>query len=53
MIYGVSQCNLRQALAAAKDTIPNQLKPEVANPSMKWVYRLFCGVQVITLTLKK
>ena len=52
MIYGVSQYNFREALAAAKDTIPNQLKKEVASPSMKWVYRLFYGVQVVTLTLK-
>ena len=52
MIYGVSQYNLREALAAAKDTIPNQLKKEVASPSMKWVYRLFYGVQVVALTLK-
>lgn len=53
MVYGVSQYNLRRALATAKDTIPNQLRREVANPSMKWVYRLFYGVQVITLTLKE
>ena len=39
------------ALAAAQDTIPNQLKKETAKPSMKWVYRLFYGVQVITLCL--
>jgi transposase len=51
MVYAIAQYELRTALAAAQDTIPNQLKKETAKPSMKWVYRLFYGVQVITLCL--
>ena len=52
MVYALSQYELRQALAAANDTIPSQTKKQIANPSMKWVYRLFFGVQVITLCLQ-
>jgi transposase len=51
MVYALSQHAFRRALTAAQDTIPNQLKKETASPSMKWVYRLFHGVQVITLCL--
>lgn len=51
MVYAIAQYELRAALTAAQDTIPNQLKKETAKPSMKWVYRLFYGVQVITLCL--
>jgi transposase len=51
MVYAIAQYELRVALATAQDTIPNQLKKETAKPSMKWVYRLFYGVQVITLCL--
>ncbi len=52
MVYALSQYEFRQALAAAKDTIPNQVKKETGTPSMKWVYRLFSGVQVVTLCLQ-
>jgi transposase len=51
MVYALSQHELRRALQAAQDTIPTQLKKETASPSMKWVYRLFYNVQVITLCL--
>ena len=51
MVYAISQHELRRALEAAQDTIPTQLKKETAKPSMKWVYRLFYNVQVITLCL--
>ena len=50
-MYAIAQFEFRQALVAAQDTIPNQLKKPTAKPSMKWVYRLFHGVQVITLSL--
>jgi transposase len=53
MVYAIAQFELRAALAASQDTIPTQTKKETAKPSMKWVYRLFQGVQVITLTLQK
>jgi transposase len=49
MIYGISEYELRETLKATGDTIPSQTKKETAKPSMKWVYRLFHGVQVITL----
>jgi transposase len=51
MIYAISQHRLRQALAAAKDTIPSQTKKETARPSMRWVYRMFNGVQVVSISM--
>lgn len=53
MIYGITQFELRSALALAQDTIPSQTKKETATPTMQWVYRLFHGVQVITLTMQE
>lgn len=53
MVYAIAQFELRSALASAQDTIPSQTKKETAKPSMKWVYRLFHGIQVITLTIQE
>lgn len=51
MVYAVAQHQLRETLKATGETIPNQLKKETNHPSMKWVYRLFHGIQVIKLQL--
>ena len=53
MVYAIAQFELRSALKAAQDTIPSQTKKETAKPSMQWVYRLFQGIQVITLTIQE
>ncbi len=53
MVYAIAQFELRSALESSQDTIPNQTKKETANPSMQWVYRLFHGVQVITLMIQE
>jgi transposase len=50
MVYGVSQYALRQALEAAGDSIPNQLKKPTQRPSLKWVYFLFLGVHELSMT---
>lgn len=53
MVYAIAQFELRSALELAQDTIPSQTKKETAKPSMQWVYRLFHGVQVITLRIQE
>lgn len=46
MVYSFAQHYLRQALAEAQDTIPNQLGKSTDKPTIKWVFRMFHGVQV-------
>lgn len=51
MVYALAQHQLRQALEAAKETLPNQNKKPTATPTMTWIFRLFHGVQVIEIEL--
>lgn len=53
MVYGCAQHDFRKALSQAGETIPNQLKKETSMPTMKWVYRLFHGIHVVSLNLKE
>ena len=46
MVYSFAQHYLRQALTEAQETIPNPLGKPTDKPSMKWVFRMFHGVQV-------
>lgn len=50
MVYSVAQYQLRQALEAADETLPSQSGKPTPKPTMKWIYRLFHGVQVVTLS---
>jgi transposase len=49
MVYGFSQHKVRSALVAMNETIPNQRNKETQKPRMQWVYRLFHGVQLLTI----
>lgn len=53
MVYAFAQYEFRKALQAANDTIPNQLKKATDKSTMKWVYRLLHGVQVLTIQLER
>lgn len=41
MVYNIVQYKLRQALKENDDTLPNQLKKEVQNPTIVGFFRLW------------
>ena len=51
LIYSLAQRRLRNALAKHKETIPDQLKKPTSNPTMRWVFQLFEGVDFISVQL--
>jgi len=52
MVYSFAQYDLRCALEKNDETIPNQNGKPTKKPTMKWVYRLFHGVQVLRIRTK-
>jgi transposase len=46
MVYGVAEYDLRQSLKANNETVTNQLNQPTQKPKMKWIFRLFQGVQL-------
>ena len=44
MVYTLAQRQLRQALAAQDETIPNQLGQPTAKPTLRWVFMCFQAV---------
>ena len=49
LVYTLGQRQLRQALAQAQATIPNQLKKPTANPTLRWIFQCFQAVHLIEL----
>lgn len=52
MVYGVAQYFLRESLKKSNETVPDQMGKPIQNPTMKWVYRLFQGVQVLSIHIE-
>lgn len=47
MVYNVSQYKLRRTLVEKQETLPNQLKKQVQNPTLKWVFQIMEGVAIV------
>jgi hypothetical protein len=47
LVYRLAEYRLRDQLAAASQTIPNQLKQPTDRPTMRWVFQCFGGVDVL------
>jgi transposase len=53
LIYNILEWKLRKRLKEEKKTVRNQIKKQVQNPTMKWIFYLFMGVIEIRQTDKK
>lgn len=51
LIYSIAQRRLRMQLALNKETFPNQIKKEIKNPTMHWIFQLFEGINYVMINL--
>ncbi|MBA3814448.1 MAG: IS1634 family transposase [Alphaproteobacteria bacterium] len=49
MVYNVAQYRLRESLKQNGETVPNQLKKPIQNPTMAWICEMFQGVSVVLI----
>jgi transposase len=49
LVYNLGQRQLRQALATAQQTIPNQLGKPIQRPTLRWVLQYFMAVHLVIL----
>ena len=49
LVYTLGQRQLRQALANAEETIPNQLKKPTSAPTLRWVFQCFQAIHLVAL----
>jgi transposase len=50
LVYNLGQRQLRNALAEAAQTIPNQLEKPTQTPTLRWVFQCFMAVHVVVLS---
>jgi transposase len=51
LIYTIAQRRLRLQLALSNLTLPNQINKEVQNPTMRWIFQLFEGINYILTSI--
>ena len=51
LVYSIAQRQLRQALAASNESIPNQINKATKTPTLKWIAQIFEGVHVVYLKI--
>ena len=52
LIYSVAQRHLRKQLVEKKETLPNQINKPIKNPTMRWIFQLLEGIDVIYIKIK-
>jgi len=51
LVYSIAQRRLRNKLVLLKSTLPNQINQPVQNPTMRWIFQLFEGINYVTLII--
>lgn len=49
LVYNLGQRQLRQALNAAHDSIPNQLGKPTQTPTLRWVFQYFMAIHLVVI----
>jgi transposase len=47
MVYNVAEYRLRKSLKAEKETLPNQKGKEIDSPTLRWVFQLMEGINIV------
>jgi len=51
MVYSVAEWKLRQRLKETGDTIPDKVKKQTQNPTLKWVFMLMKGITEVKVRM--
>lgn len=51
LVYSIAQRNLRAYLQEAGKTLPNQIKKETSNPTLRWVFQLMEGIALVRVQI--
>lgn len=47
LVYRLAEQRLRERLAQSEQTVPNQVGKPITNPTMRWVFQFFEGIDVL------
>ncbi len=49
MVYNIAQRRMRNELEKQQETIPNQIGKAIKNPTLRWVFQIFEGINFVKM----
>ena len=53
LIYSLAQRRVRHQLAQQQETLPNQIGQPTATPTLRWIFQLLEGINVVTVVIQR
>ena len=53
LIYSIAQRRLHKALKEAQETLPNQIRQETGKPTLRWIFQLLEGIELVKICIEK
>ena len=53
MVYNIAQRKLRKELEKQSETIPNQIGKPIRNPTLRWIFQVFEGINFVKIKSKE
>lgn len=53
LVYAIAQRRLHKALKELQETIPNQIRKETSKPSLRWIFQLLDGIELVKVIIGK
>jgi transposase len=52
LVYSIAERKLRGILKTLNQTLPNQIKKEVQNPTLRWIFQILDGINRVKIKIK-
>lgn len=53
LVYAIAQRRLHKALKELKETLPNQIRKETPKPTLRWIFQLLDGIEIVKMCIDK
>ena len=53
LVYSIAQRRLHKVLKEVQETLPNQIRKETAKPTLRWIFQLLDGIELVKMNIKK
>ena len=53
LVYAIAQRRLHKVLEELQETIPNQIRKETSKPTLRWIFQLLDGIELVKIQIEK
>jgi transposase len=53
LVYAIAQRRFHKALKELQEFIPNQIRKETSKPTLRWVFQLLEGIELVKMCIEK